>query len=225
MHFRPYLLLAELTYQCPLHCPYCSNPAGVSAGHELSTADWQRVLRQVASLGVLHVGFSGGEPLQRQDLDQLVAAARGACLYSNLITSAVGLNRRRAEQLKAAGLDAVQISFQSDEAGLADKIAGTHAHAKKLEMALLIRALGFPLTMNVVLHRANIGRLEQLIGLAEKLEAERLELANTQYYGWAFRNRAALLPTRAQIEQALEVTAAARQRLPRKIDILLVAPN
>jgi pyrroloquinoline quinone biosynthesis protein E len=225
MHFRPYLLLAELTYQCPLHCPYCSNPAEVSAGHELSTADWQRVLRQAASLGVLHVGFSGGEPLQRQDLDQLVAAARGAGLYSNLITSAVGLNRRRAEQLKAAGLDAVQISFQSDEAGLADKIAGTHAHAKKLEMAGLIRALGFPLTMNVVLHRANIGRLEQLIGLAENLEAERLELANTQYYGWAFRNRAALLPTRAQIEQALEVTAAARQRLAGKMDILFVVPD
>jgi pyrroloquinoline quinone biosynthesis protein E len=176
-------------------------------------------------LGVLHIGFSGGEPLQRPDLNRLVAAARTAGLYSNLITSAVGLTCGRAEELKQGGLDSVQISFQSDEATLADKIAGTKAHASKLSAALMVRELGFPLTVNVVLHRANIGRLEQIISLAENLGAERLELANTQYYGWAFRNRAALLPTRAQIDQATKVAAAARQRLSGKLEILFVVPD
>ena len=225
MNYRPYLLVAELTYRCPLHCPYCSNPATGSAGRELSTEAWRRVLGQAAALGVLHVGFSGGEPLQRPDLPQLVAAARAAGLYSNLITSALGLNRRRAEELKQAGLDSVQISFQSDQEPLADKIAGTNAHAKKLAAARMIRELGFPLTINVVLHRANIGRLEQIISLAEDLGAERLELANAQYYGWAFRNRAALLPTRSQIEQATQIAAAARQRLAGKMETLFVVPD
>jgi pyrroloquinoline quinone biosynthesis protein E len=171
------------------------------------------------------VGFSGGEPLQRPDLEQLVATARKAGLYSNLITSAVGLNRRRGEALKAAGLDAVQISFQADEPGLADKISASASHAIKIEAARMVRELGFPLTVNVVIHRANIDRLEKIIGLAEELGAERLELANTQYYGWAFRNRAQLLPTRVQIDEALRVTAAARQRLLDKMEILFVAPD
>jgi pyrroloquinoline quinone biosynthesis protein E len=225
MTFRPYLLLAELTYRCPLHCPYCSNPPAVTPGRELSTSDWSRVLNEAAELGILHVGFSGGEPLQRRDLAELAAAARKAGLYSNLITSAVGLSRRRAQELRQAGLDAVQISFQSDEERLADKIAGTSAHAKKLEAARIIRELGFPLTMNVVLHRANIGRLKQILALAEELGADRLELANTQYYGWAFRNRAVLLPTRLQIEEACRVTGAARERLAGKMEILFVVPD
>jgi len=175
-------------------------------------------------LGALHVGLSGGEPLQRMDLEQLVAAARRAGLYSNLITSALGLNQRRAEDLKQAGLDAVQISFQSDQEELSDSIAGAKAHGKKLEAARMIRKLGLPLTMNVVLHRANIDRLDEIIRLAEDLGAERIELANTQYYGWAFRNRAALLPTRAQIERAVEIASAARQRLSGKMEILFVVP-
>jgi pyrroloquinoline quinone biosynthesis protein E len=225
MHFRPYLLLAELTHRCPLHCPYCSNPPRGTAGGELTANDWGRVFEQAAAMGVLHVGLSGGEPLQRPDLEQIAAAARAAGLYSNLITSAIGLNQRRAEQLREAGLDAVQVSFQSDEAELADQIAGTNAHAKKLAAAHLVRELGFPLTVNVVLHRANIGRLEQMIALAERLGAERIELANTQFYGWAFRNRAALLPTRAQIDRATQVAAAARGRLAGKIEILFVVPD
>src|SRR5439155_6327528 len=151
------------------------------------------------------VGFSGGEPLQRADLAELAAAARAAGLYSNLITSALGLNRRRAEALKVAGLDSVQISFQSDQAPLADRIAGASAHVMKLEAARTVRELGFPLTINVVLHRGNISWLEQIIALAESLGAERLELANTQYYGWAFKNRPALLPTREQVERATEI--------------------
>lgn len=224
-NFRPFLLLAELTYKCPLHCPYCSNPARYPAGEELSTADWQRVLRQAGEMGVLHVGFSGGEPLQRPDLAELVRAARDAGLYTNLITSAVGLNERRLQELKDAGLDNVQISFQSDEETMANQIAGTAAHARKLEVAELVRKLGFQVTLNVVLHRGNIGRVEQIIALAEKLGASRLELANTQYYGWAFRNRTALLPTREQITEAAKIAAAARKRLLGKMIILLVTPD
>lgn len=223
---RPYSLLAEVTHRCPLHCPYCSNPIHLaSAPHELTTEAWRRVITEAAEMGVLHVGFSGGEPLQRADLTQLVAAARDAGLYSNLITSAIGLTRRRAEELKQAGLESVQISFQSDEAPLADRVAGVSAHARKLEAARMVRELGFPLTVNVVLHRGNIDRMEALIGLAEALGAERLELANAQYYGWAFRNRAALLPTRAQIEKATEVAIAAKKRLLGKMEILFVIPD
>jgi len=223
---RPYSLLAEVTHRCPLHCPYCSNPVELARRMgELGTADWKRVLDEAAALGVLHVGFSGGEPLLRQDLVDLVAAARAAGLYSNLITSAIGLTPERAAALKQAGLDSVQISFQADEETLGDNIAGANAHRKKIEAATLVRALGFPLTVNVVLHRANINRLEPIIALAERLGAERLELANTQYYGWAFRNRAALLPSRAQIERASGVAQAARQRLLGKMEILFVVPD
>jgi pyrroloquinoline quinone biosynthesis protein E len=194
-------------------------------GEELQTSDWKHVLEEASQMGVLHVGFSGGEPLQRPDLEQLVSAACSAGLYSNLITSAIGLTRRRAEQLRQAGLDAVQISFQSDEERLADKVAGTRAHGQKLSAARMVRELGFPLTMNVVLHRSNIGRLEQLVSLAENLGAERLELANTQYYGWAYKNRASLLPTRRQIEEATRVAVSARERLAGKMEILFVVPD
>jgi pyrroloquinoline quinone biosynthesis protein E len=225
MNYRPYLLVAELTHRCPLHCPYCSNPATGSAGDELSSAEWSRVIGEAAQVGILHIGFSGGEPLQRPELVDLVATARAAGLYSNLITSAIGLSRPRAEVLKSAGLDSVQISFQSDDAPLADRIAGTSAHAKKLEAARMVRELGFPLTVNVVLHRGNIDRLAEIIALAEGLEAERLELANTQYYGWAFRNRAVLLPTREQIVRSQEVTDAARKRLAGKLELLFVTPD
>jgi pyrroloquinoline quinone biosynthesis protein E len=223
--YRPYLVLAELTYRCPLHCPYWSNPTVSRGGSELATADWRRVLGEAANLGVLHVGFSGGEPLQRADLAELIGFARTAGLYSNLITSAIGLTPRRAAQLKEAGLDSVQISFQSDEASLADKIAGATAHAQKLQAARMVRDLGFPLTVNVVLHRGNIDRLERVISLAESLEAERLELANAQYYGWAFRNRSLLLPTREQIARATDTARTAQQRLGGTMEILFIAPD
>jgi PqqA peptide cyclase len=225
MKHRPYLLLAEVTHRCPLHCPYCSNPVSYPDGRELSTSEWCRVLEEAAQLGVLHVGFSGGEPLQRADLAELVAAARDTGLYSNLITSALGLNPKRAAHLRESGLDSIQISFQSDEESLADRIAGTAAHATKLQAAKMVRDLGFPLTVNVVLHRGNIGRLEQIISLAESLEAERLELANAQYYGWAFQNRTALLPTREQIARAVEVVGAQKKRLLGRMEILFVTPD
>ncbi len=224
--YRPFGLLAELTYRCPLHCPYCSNPVDLPpAGKELTTEEWKRVLGEASELGVLHALFSGGEPLLRPDLAELVAAARAAGLYTNLLTSGLGLTPARLEQLHAAGLDSVQISLQADEETLADAIAGNAGHARKLEAARLVRSQGLPLTLNVVLHRANIDRLPGLIDLAERLGAQRLELANTQFYGWAFRNKQALLPTRIQVETAASVAAAARRRLQGRMEILFVLPD
>jgi pyrroloquinoline quinone biosynthesis protein E len=225
VNFRPYALLAELTYQCPLHCPYCSNPAQYPRGEELSTDEWQRVFAEAAQLGVLHLGLSGGEPLARRDLTELVAAAREAGLYSNLITSALGLDRARLLALRDAGLDSIQISFQADDPELADAIAGTRAHARKLEAARLVTECSLPLSLNVVLHRRNIDRLAPIIALAESLGAVRLELANTQYYGWGHLNRAQLLPTRAQVEAAGRIAAEAKQRLAGKTDVIYVLPD
>jgi PqqA peptide cyclase len=222
---RPYALLAELSYRCPLHCPYCSNPTHARNDGELTTDEWRRVLCEAAKLGVLQVGFSGGEPLVRRDLAELVRGAREARLYTNLITSGVGLDEARASELRESGLDSVQLSFQADDADLADEIAGARAHQRKLAAASFIRAAGIPLSLNFVIHRRNIDRLPQMIGLAEALGAERVELANVQFYGWAFLNRAALLPTREQVTRAREVATAAKARLAGKIDIFYVLPD
>ena len=222
---RPYALLAEITYRCPLHCPYCSNPTQARNDHELTTNEWKRVIREAAALGVLQIGFSGGEPLARRDLADLVRAAREANLYTNLITSGIGLDDDRVRALRDAGLDSVQLSFQSDETDLADEIAGARAHQHKLDAAAKIRAAGIPLSLNFVIHRRNIDRLPQMIELAETLEAERVELANVQFYGWAFLNRAALLPTREQVVRAREIATAAKARLAGKIDIFYVLPD
>jgi pyrroloquinoline quinone biosynthesis protein E len=223
---RPLGLLAELTYRCPLGCPYCSNPTTLRhGGSELTTQEWERVIREAAELGVLHVHFSGGEPLLHPDLPALVATARAAGLYTNLITSGIPFCHETAEALFSAGLDHVQLSLQSDQAPLADQIAGRRSHDAKLEAARLIRELGWPLTLNVVLHRANIHRLPELIALAEELDADRLELANVQFYGWAHRNREALLPDVSALRQAAESVAQARQRLKGKLRLDYVLPD
>lgn len=223
---RPFGMLAEITYACPLHCPYCSNPLNLADyREELTTAEWRRVLAEARALGVLQLHFSGGEPLLRRDLVDLVATARDLGLYTNLITSAVGLSTRRAEQLRAAGLDHVQISIQADEAGLSDRIAGTPSYERKVAAARLVKALGWPLTLNVVLHRHNIDRVDRVLALAEELGADRIELANTQYYGWAWRNRGGLLPSRAQLERAEAVVRAARQRLEGRMQVIYVIPD
>jgi PqqA peptide cyclase len=222
---RPYALLAEITYRCPLHCPYCSNPTQTQNDQELTTDEWTRVIREAAALGVLQIGFSGGEPLARRDLPDLVRAAREANLYTNLITSGISLDDDRVGALRNAGLDSVQLSFQSDKTDLADEIAGTRAHQHKLDAAAKIRAAGIPLSLNFVIHRRNIDRLPQMIELAESLQAERVELANVQFYGWAFLNRASLLPTRDQVVRAREIATAAKARLAGKIDIFYVLPD
>src|SRR5438552_4986787 len=241
---RPYALLPEITYRCPLHGPPCSKPVSAShsepprptqgggysqthaqAKRELTTDEWRRVIREAAVLGILQIGFSGGEPLVRGDLADLVRAAREANLYTNLITSGISLDDDRVGALHDAGLDSVQLSFQSDETGLAYEIAGARAHQRKLNVAAQIRAEGIPLRLNFVIHRRNIDRLPQVIELAETLEAERVELANVQFYGWAFLNRAALLPTREQVVRAREIATAAKARLAGKIDIFYVLPD
>jgi len=223
---RPFGLLAELTYACPLHCPYCSNPLNLGDyREELTTAEWQRVLAEAGELGVLQLHLSGGEPLQRRDLPEIVCTATELGLYTNLITSAFGLSPRRAEQLRAAGLDHVQISIQADDAALSDRIAGTPSFGRKLAAARLVKELGWPLTINVVLHRHNIDRLARILDVAEEVGADRIELANTQYYGWAWRNRAALLPSRAQLERAEAVVRAAHERLRGRMKIIYVLPD
>ena len=222
---RPYALLAEITYRCPLHCPYCSNPMQGRNNDELNTDEWKRVIHEAAALDVLQIGFSGGEPLARRDLPDLVRAAREADLYTNLITSGIGLDDERVHPLRDAGLDSIQLSFQSDQSGLSDEIAGARAHQHKLDAAAKIRAAGIPLSLNFVIHRRNIDRLPQMIDLAETLGAERVELANVQFYGWAFLNRAVLLPTREQVTRAREVATAAKARLAGKIDIFYVLPD
>ena len=222
---RPYALLAEITYRCPLHCPYCSNPTQTRSDQELTTSEWTRVIREAAALGVLQIGFSGGEPLARRDLQDLVRAAREANLYTNLITSGIGLDDDRVRALRDAGLDSIQLSVQSDNTDLADEIAGARAHLRKLDAAAKIRAAGIPLSLNFVVHRRNIDRLAEMIALAESLQAERVELANVQFYGWAFLNRSALLPTREQVVRAREIATTAKARLTGKIDIFYVLPD
>ena len=223
---RPYGLLAELTHRCPLHCPYCSNPVRSLGGAELETEVWKRVIGEAAALGVLQIGFSGGEPLLRKDLETLVQVAREAGLYTNLITSGLGLNERRAKRLAEAGLDNVQISFQEVEPELADWIAGVrNGHQQKLRAVEVIKKAGLVISLNVVLHRLNIGRLEQIISFGQSLGASRFELANAQYYGWAYRNRAFLMPTRAQVEAAAQVVQKARQQLKSTLELVYVLPD
>ena len=223
----PLALLAELTHRCPLRCPYCSNPLALErAGAELDTATWRRLLSEAAALGVLQVHFSGGEPLARRDLAELVRHASKAGLYGNLITSGVLLDRARLAELAAAGLEHVQLSFQDTDAASADRIAGlARAHEKKLAVAALVREAGLPLTVNAVMHRQNLERLPEMIELALALGAGRLEVAHVQYYGWALRNRRALLPTIEQLERATAVVEAARARLKGVLTIDYVVPD
>ena len=222
----PLGLLAELTHACPLSCSYCSNPLELTKrSEELATADWHRVLDEAADLGVLQSHFSGGEPLLRRDLVELVGHASSLGMYTNLVTSAIGLSRPRAQALREAGLDHVQVSIQADEPVLSDRLAGISSFDKKIEAARLVKELGWPLTLNVVLHRQNIDRVEAILGWVEELGADRVELANTQYYGWALANRSALLPSREQLENAERVTRAFRERLRDRTDVIYVIPD
>ncbi|HEY7128726.1 MAG TPA: pyrroloquinoline quinone biosynthesis protein PqqE [Nitrospira sp.] len=222
---RPYTLTAELTYRCPLHCAYCSNPTSYEGRPALDTDQWRRLLTEAEAIGVMQVNLTGGEPLLRSDLEQLVAHAHHLGLYTNLITSGVPLSRRRLSRLRANGLDAVQLSLQSTQKALGDRIADRAVHDQKLAVARWTRALRIALTLNIVLHRDNIDEIEDIIALAEELHAERLELANTQYLGWALINRQALLPTHAQLEQARRIAHAARERLRGRMEILFVTPD
>jgi PqqA peptide cyclase len=223
---NPLALIAELTHRCPLHCVYCSNPLQMtSANSELATEDWISVFRQAGKLGMLHAHFTGGEPLARVDLTELIASARAAGLYTNLITSGIGLNELRLQMLVEAGLDHIQISFQDSHEDAANWIAGAKAHAHKIELSRAIRKHKVAFTVNLVVHRQNLDHLEEMVAFIEQLQPERIEIAHTQYYGWALQNRAALMPTRAQVESAVAIIAEAEKRLAGRIRIDSVVPD
>jgi pyrroloquinoline quinone biosynthesis protein E len=221
---NPLALIAEVTHRCPLHCVYCSNPLQLASA-ELSTADWASVLRQSGKLGMLHAHFTGGEPLARPDLTELIAAARASGLYTNLITSGIGLTDQHLQSLVDAGLDHIQISFQDSREGAANWIAGAKAHAHKIELSRSIRRHKIAFTVNLVVHRQNLDHLEEMIEFIEQMQPQRVEIAHTQYYGWALINRAALMPTRVQLERAVEIVAAAEKRLAGRIRIDSVVPD
>ena len=223
---RPYTLVAELTYRCPLRCSYCSNPIDwATRRNELDTETWLRVFREAEDVGVVGLNLTGGEPILRRDLEELIAGARKLDLYTNLITSGIPLSRKRLEKFREAGLDNVQVSVQDVSAKASDRIAGLRSFDKKLEVCGWVKDLGMPLTLNVVLHRDNLEHVAEIIALAERLNADRLELANTQYLGWALINRRALLPTREQLESARAVAAEARKRLRGRMELLFVTPD
>ena len=222
----PLWLLLELTYRCPLHCVFCYNPTEFArTGPELPTAEWLRVLREARSLGAVQLGLSGGEPLVREDLEAIVAEAHALGFYINLITSGVGLTRTRIAALKQAGLDHIQLSFQDSTREMNDFLSSTRTFELKSQVAALIREFGYPMVLNVVLHRLNIDHVGEILEMAQALDAQYVELANTQYYGWAWLNRAQLLPSRAQLERAEAVTQRFRARVAGRMQIYFVVPD
>ena len=222
----PLWLLLELTYRCPLHCAFCYNPTDYAGtGDELDTADWIRVLREARALGAVQLGLSGGEPLTRSDLEEIVAEAHRLGFYTNLITSGVGLTETRLRNFKAAGLDHIQLSFQDSSRQMNDFLSSTRTFDLKSKVAALIKRYEYPMVLNVVLHRLNIDHVEEILEMALKLGAEYVELANTQYYGWAWHNRDQLLPSRAQVEKAEQTMQRFRARVGRQMQIYFVVPD
>ena len=223
---NPLALIAELTHRCPLHCVYCSNPLELqSRANELPTEVWSRVFQQAAELGVLQADFTGGEPLARPDIVELVRAARSAGLYVNLITSGLPLDEAKLSALVTAGLDHMQLSFQGAREETANEISGTKSHAQKLRVLDWVKQHRVAVTLNFVIHRRNIDQLPEMLAIAEFSCATRIEFANVQYYGWAFANRENLLPTRAQLDQSLAFIKSAQDRLQGRIRIECVVPD
>src|SRR6201995_2842440 len=222
----PLWLLCEVTYTCPLHCVFCYNPTDFAKPHqELSTEDWLRVLRQGRELGAVQLGLSGGEPLTRDDLEIIVAEAHTLGYYTNLITSGIGLTETRIKALKEAGLDHIQLSFQDSTREVNDFLSSTRTFELKSKVAALIKKYEYPMVLNVVLHKLNIDHVQQILEMAEVMQAEYVELANTQYYGWAWHNREQLMPTREQLQHAEEVTKRFRERPGQKMRSFFVVPD
>ncbi|MFW7380577.1 MAG: pyrroloquinoline quinone biosynthesis protein PqqE [Oligoflexus sp.] len=222
----PLWLLAELSYKCPLQCPYCSNPLDIDRHlHELDAEQWCDVLTQARSLGAVQLGLSGGEPLLKTGLVKIVQHAKGLGFYSNLITSGLGLNAKKIDELKEAGLDHIQLSVQAPDAALNDRIAGRESFRQKMAAARMIKDAGFPMVMNIVLHRENIGKIREIIELALELKADYLELANVQFDGWAYLNRGTLLPSQEQVHAALQVTEEYQEKYQQRMKIFYVIPD
>ncbi|NDY93087.1 pyrroloquinoline quinone biosynthesis protein PqqE [Ideonella livida] len=222
----PLWLLAEVTYRCPLHCVFCYNPVDYARHEdELSTEDWLRTLREARALGAVQCGFSGGEPLLRDDLELLVAEAHRLGYYTNLLTSGVGLTEARCAALKAAGLDHIQLSFQDSSREVNDFLSRTKTLALKQRVGEMLRAQGWPMVMNVVMHRLNIDHIDRIIAMAHELGAEYLELANSQYYSWALENRGHLMPSTEQLKRAEAVTDEWRRKLDGQMKLFFVAPD
>jgi pyrroloquinoline quinone biosynthesis protein E len=222
----PLWLLAELTYRCPLQCPYCSNPLEIAKyQNELSTEDWVRVMQQARKMGAAQIGFSGGEPLVRPDLEELVQEARHLGYYTNLITSGVGMDEARIKRLKDAGLDHIQISFQASDEELNNFLGGTKTFQHKKEMARLVKAYEYPMVLNIVIHRKNIDQIRDILEMTVELDADYVELASTQYYGWSRINVDQLLPTREQLARAEIVAKEYQERMKGKSRIIYVIPD
>jgi pyrroloquinoline quinone biosynthesis protein E len=222
----PLALIAELTHRCPLHCVYCSNPLELQhRAEELSTEIWSRVFQEAAQAGVLQADFTGGEPLARPDLVDLVRAARGAGLYVSLITSGIPIDEARLDALLEAGLDHLQLSFQGAREETANEISGTKTHSQKLRLLGWLKPRRVAVTLNFVIHRRNIDQLEEMLAIGESSSVGRIEFANVQYYGWAFANRENLLPTRGQLDRSLEFLKRAQERLRGKIHVEFVVPD
>ena len=223
---NPLALIAELTHRCPLHCVYCSNPLELqSRANELDTPTWSRVFREAAELGVLQADFTGGEPLARTDIIELVRAARAAGLYVNLITSGLPLDEAKLDALITAGLDHLQLSFQGAREEIAAEISGTKSHTQKLRVLEWLKSRRVAVTLNFVIHRRNLDQLAEMLAIAESSSATRVEFAHVQYYGWAFANREQLLPTREQLASSIDFFKRAQERLTGKIRIEYVVPD
>ena len=223
---KPLWLLAELTYRCPLQCPYCSNPLDIArVERELDTDEWIRVLRESRAMGAMQLGLSGGEPLIRRDLETIIAEARDLGYYSNLITSGVGMDSDRVARFKEAGLDHIQISFQASDEELNDYLGGTQSFQHKLDMARAVKSQGYPMVLNIVINRHNIDQIEDILRMTIDLQADYVELASTQYYGWSKLNVDTLLPTRAQLEAAEAVAHRYQERMKDRMKIIYVVPD
>jgi len=226
MKFTPLALIAELTHRCPLHCVYCSNPIQLQKmKDEIDTATWMRVIDEAAQMGIVQLHLTGGEPTLRDDLVALIAHGRKHKLYSNLITSGVGLTEARLREMAEAGLDHIQLSLQDSQENYANEYAGTKAHAIKLKTAQTIKKFSLAFTINIVIHRQNISRLNEMISLGETLGADRMEIAHVQYYGWAFKNRNRLIPTSEQVKSSMDQIYAAKERLKDKLRIDFAIPD
>ena len=223
---KPLWLLAELTYRCPLQCPYCSNPVAIAKyKNELSTGDWCRAMQQAREMGATQLGFSGGEPLVRKDLEELIKEARRLGYYSNLITSGVGMDEKRVERFKQAGLDHIQISFQASNEELNNYLGGSKTFQHKLEMARIVKQYEYPMVLNIVLHRKNVDQIRDILDMTVELNADYVELASTQYYGWSRINIDQLLPTRTQLARAETVAKEYQEKMRKKMKIIYVIPD